>query len=231
MSTEIGAVVTETFARIFGQAPSALAQAPGRVNLIGEHTDYNGGFVLPLAIDRAARIACRPRGDRRVRVHAIDFDETVEFDIDALQKGQATGHWSEYVKGMAWSLREAGMVLRGWDGVLGSDVPIGAGLSSSAAIELAVARACQAAAGFDWNPAQMALRAQFAENAWVGVNCGIMDQLISAGGAGGLGPAHRLPLARDDGCSAARRTACRRARHRDASRAGGLGVQRAARAV
>ena len=180
MSTDIGAVVTEAFARAFGQSPAALAQAPGRVNLIGEHTDYNGGFVLPLAIDRAARLACRPRDDHRVRVHAIDFQETVEFDVDALQRGQGTGHWSEYVKGMAWSLREAGLSLRGWDGVLGSDVPIGAGLSSSAAIELAVARACQYTSGFAWDPAQMALRAQFAENAWVGVNCGIMDQLISA---------------------------------------------------
>jgi galactokinase len=180
MSSDLATRLVETFGRTFGQTPSSLAQAPGRVNLIGEHTDYNGGYVLPLAIDRAARIACRPREDGRIRVQAIDFDETVEFDIAALQPGKAAGHWSEYVKGMAWSLREADIPVRGWDGVLGSDVPIGAGLSSSAAIELAVARACQVSAGFEWDPAQIALRAQFAENAWVGVNCGIMDQLISA---------------------------------------------------
>jgi galactokinase len=177
---DIVARVTATFAQQFGAPAAFLAQAPGRVNLIGEHTDYNGGFVFPMAIDRAARIALRPREDRRVRVHAIDFGETVEFDIGTLTPGPRSGHWSEYVKGMAWSLRDAGVDVRGWDGVLGSDVPIGAGLSSSAAIELAAARAFHAASRFDWDPTTLARRAQHAENAWVGVQCGIMDQLISA---------------------------------------------------
>jgi galactokinase len=169
-----------TFTEVFGGSPALVARAPGRVNLIGEHTDYNGGFVFPMAIDRAAWIAFRPRLDARIRVHARSLDETVEFDLASLVPGAAAGHWSEYVKGTAWSLREAGLHPGGWDGVLASDVPIGAGLSSSAAIELAVARACAAAGGTPWDPAAMALRAQRAENAWVGVNCGIMDQLISA---------------------------------------------------
>ena len=180
MPPDISAQVVAAFAREFGTPATALAQAPGRINVIGEHTDYNGGFVFPMAIDRAARVALRPRDDRRIRVHAIDFGETVEFDVASLTPGSSTGHWSEYVKGTAWSLREGGMDLRGWDGVLGSDVPIGAGLSSSAAIELAVSRACHASSGFDWEPKAMALRAQYAENAWVGVQCGIMDQLISS---------------------------------------------------
>jgi galactokinase len=180
MTPDITAQVVAAFAREFGEPPAALARAPGRVNVIGEHTDYNGGFVFPMAIDRAARIALRPRTDGRLRVHAIDFGETIEFDVEALAPGVKTGHWSEYVKGVAWSLREAGYALRGWDGVLGSDVPIGAGLSSSAAIELAAACAFHASSGFDWDPKAMARRAQHAENAWVGVQCGIMDQLISA---------------------------------------------------
>ena len=180
MPQDIRGKVIAAFTKEFGAPPTALAQAPGRVNIIGEHTDYNGGFVFPMAIDRSARIAMRPRTDRLIRVRAIDFDETVEFEIEALAPGSQTGHWSEYVKGMAWSLRDAGLHPCGWDGVLGSNVPIGAGLSSSAAIELAVARACHASSAFRWDPKAMALRAQHAENAWVGVQCGIMDQLISS---------------------------------------------------
>jgi galactokinase len=180
MSHALDARTIAAFGQEFGSTPAALSRAPGRVNVIGEHTDYNGGFVLPMAIERAARLAFRPREDRIIRVHAIEFGETVAFDVARLTPGRPTGHWSEYVKGTAWSLREAGFDLRGWDGVLGSDVPIGAGLSSSAAIELTVAHACQAASGFPWEPKAMALRAQHAENEWVGMQCGIMDQLISA---------------------------------------------------
>ena len=172
--------VIAAFQREFGGVPTWLARAPGRVNLIGEHTDYNGGFVLPLAIDRAAWIACRPRPDGRIRVHSVSFGDTVEFDVALLRPASSSGHWSEYMKGTAWALREAGLRVGGWDGVLGSDVPIGAGLSSSAAIELATARACAAASGLPWDAKQMALLAQRAENVWVGVNCGIMDQLICA---------------------------------------------------
>jgi galactokinase len=155
-------------------------RAPGRVNLIGEHTDYNDGFVLPLAIDRAVWIALRPRDDRRVVVHSLEYGETAEFSLEALCRED--GGWIEYLKGTAWSLQDAGHVLTGWEGVLTGDVPRGAGLASSAALEMAAARAFAAAGGLTWDPIAMAKLGQRAENQWIGVNCGIMDQLISAAG-------------------------------------------------
>ncbi len=171
------------FAERFGNAPSVVVRAPGRVNLIGEHTDYNDGFVLPMAIDRAVVIALRPRADRTVRVVSLDYDEAVAFDLDALERGGPG--WAEYLKGSAWALGQAGGNLRGWDGVVTGDVPHGAGLSSSAALELATLRAFTAIAGAPWDPARMARLGQRAENEWVGVNCGIMDQMISAAGEDG----------------------------------------------
>jgi galactokinase len=175
--------VVEVFARRFGGPPVWLARAPGRVNLVGEHTDYNEGFVLPMAIDRAAWIAFRPRPDGRVHLFSLQFGEATEFDLGGLSKtGPA---WAQYVKGVAWSLREDGQALRGFEGVLAGDVPIGAGLSSSAAVELAAARALAASSGLAWEPKAMALRAQRAENSWVGMKCGIMDQLASAAAVAG----------------------------------------------
>ena len=171
--------ITAEFTQRFGSPPSAIVRAPGRVNLIGEHTDYNDGFVLPMAIDRAIWIALRPRPDRLVAAHSLDFDETAEFDLDRLEKQSG---WVEYPKGVAWSLQYAGYTLHGFDAVITGDVPIAAGLSSSAAWELAVARAFSVTSGFAWDAAKMALLAQRAENKWVGVNCGIMDQMISAAG-------------------------------------------------
>jgi galactokinase len=168
------------FAQRFARPPRWIVRAPGRVNLIGEHTDYNDGFVLPLAIDRAVWIALEPRDDRRVIVHSIDYAATAEFSLDALRHENAG--WIEYVKGTAWSLQDAGHRLTGWEGVLIGDVPLGAGLSSSAALEMAAARAFAAASNLAWDPATMAKLGQRAENKWVGVNCGIMDQLISAAG-------------------------------------------------
>lgn len=161
----------------FGSTPDLVVRAPGRVNLIGEHTDYNDGFVLPMAIDRAAWIALRPRSDRRVCIHALEMGETAAFNLDDLQKGNG---WAEYPKGVAWALQEDGLTLSGWEGVLSGNVPRGAGLSSSAAVEVAVARAFYALANRAWDPAQAARLAQKAENRWVGVNCGIMDQMVSA---------------------------------------------------
>jgi len=174
--------VVKQFQQHFGSRPSLLAQAPGRVNLIGEHTDYNDGFVLPMAIDRAIWIAARPRPDK-VRIHSLDFGQTIEFALDDLQKTEAG--WGEYVKGVAWALQEAGHQLAGWEGVMAGDVPLAAGLSSSAALELATARVFAALSDLPWDPAEMALIGQKAENQWVGVNCGIMDQLISAAGVKG----------------------------------------------
>ena len=172
--------VAADFTNRFGEAPRWVVRAPGRVNLIGEHTDYNDGFVLPLAIDRAVWIALRPRNDRRVVVHSIDFDQSGEFSLDGFSRQQAG--WIEYLKGTAWSLQDAGHRLTGWEGVVAGDVPLGAGLSSSAALEMATARAFAAVGNLAWNPAMMAKLGQRAENKWVGVNCGIMDQLISAAG-------------------------------------------------
>jgi galactokinase len=179
--------VVHEFQRRFNAPPAIVDRAPGRVNLIGDHTDYNDGFVLPMAIDRAVWIALRPRGDRRVTVHSLDFDEVRTFDLtDVVDLTERGNGWLEYVRGIAWALRDAGHTLdRGWDGVTAGDVPVGAGLSSSAALELATARAFAAVSDLRWEPTTMALLAQRAENAWVGVNCGIMDQLISAAGATG----------------------------------------------
>jgi galactokinase len=187
MSPLRGRVVAE-FERRFGESPEFVARAPGRVNLIGDHTDYNDGFVLPMAIDRAVWIALRPSEDGRVRVHSLDFDERTEFDpsvLPARRNGTSAEGWSEYIRGVAWALRGAGLPTRGWEGVVAGDVPLGAGLSSSAALELATMVAFAATGALEWHPATMARLAQRAENEWVGVNCGIMDQLISAAGRAG----------------------------------------------
>ena len=179
--------VSAAFVDRFGYPPRWIVRAPGRVNLIGEHTDYNDGFVLPVAIDRAIWIAAASCDDGRVVVHSLNFDERAEFSLDTLLgkdgslNNQGSG-WIEYLKGTAWSLQSAGHELAGWEGVLIGDVPLGAGLSSSAALEVATARAFAAAAGLEWDPVEMAKLGQKAENQWVGVNCGIMDQLISAAG-------------------------------------------------
>jgi galactokinase len=189
----IGSRVANEFERRLGAPPSVVVRAPGRVNLIGDHTDYNDGFVLPIAIDRGAWIALRPRTDQRVVVHSMDFTEPADFDLREVDDRAASrggggggGSWSEYVRGVGWSLATSGHRLaRGWEGVAGGDVPIGAGLSSSAALELAVARAFAAVNELVWDAAEMARVAQRAENEWVGVNCGIMDQLIAASGIDG----------------------------------------------
>lgn len=171
------------FERIHGAPPRAFVRAPGRVNLIGEHTDYNDGFVLPLAIDREVRLALTPRADRLVRLHTLDLGLTAEFDLGALARDRG---WAEYPKGVAWALQEhGGLEVRGFDAVLASDVPRGAGLSSSAALELATALAFQVASGFEWDARRMAVVCQKAENEWVGVASGIMDQLVSAAGVAG----------------------------------------------
>jgi len=172
--------VAEHFNRHFGEPPRWSVRSPGRVNLIGEHTDYNDGFVLPLAIDRAIWIGLRPRDDRRVVVHSVDYDQRSEFSLEGL--ANENSGWIEYVKATAWSLQEAGHELVGWEGVLVGDVPVGAGLSSSAALEMATARAFATVGDLAWDPATMAKLGQRAENQWIGVNCGIMDQLIAAAG-------------------------------------------------
>ena len=175
--------ISQAFQQRFAAAPTFVVRAPGRVNLIGEHTDYNDGFVMPMAIDRATWIALRPSGNRQVTVHALDFDERDTFDLDHLEP--KPGSWMNYVLGVTWALQQHGYATDGWEGVLAGDVPIGAGLSSSAALLLAAARAFAAVTGWDWDAPRMAQLSQYAENKWVGLNCGIMDQMISAAGVAG----------------------------------------------
>lgn len=173
--------VKQRFQIEFGEDPACIVRAPGRVNLIGEHTDYNDGFVLPMAIERATFIALRPRADGKVFAVSPDMDDRRCFALDNLQRPTAT-KWIDYLAGVAWSLQARGYVLRGWEGVVSGDVPIGSGLSSSAALELAAARAFYEVSAFEWDARSMALACQAAENEWLGVQCGIMDQMISAAG-------------------------------------------------
>ena len=182
--TSVAERVKHEFPRQFSGSATLLARAPGRVNLIGEHTDYNDGFVMPVAIDRAVWIALRPRKDNRVVVHSLDLGETSSFQLGNWPPKRGRG-WLEYIRGVAWVLSQEGHKLRGWEGVIAGDIPRGAGLSSSAAVEMAVARAFSSVSDIKWDPTAMALAGQRAENQWVGVNCGIMDQLISARGEAG----------------------------------------------
>jgi len=168
-----------TFERAFGRAPEIVAEAPGRVNLIGEHTDYNGGFVLPVGIDRTVAVAAAPAEGKRVRVYSADFDARDEWQVDAPRR---TGRreWRDYVRGVAWALLDAGYELRGADVAIAGDVPLGAGLSSSAALEVAVGGALCGIGGVEVKMQRLALLCQKAENQFVGVQCGIMDQLAAA---------------------------------------------------
>jgi galactokinase len=170
--------VLQAFHQRFGTQPDWIVRTPGRVNLIGDHTDYNNGFVLPMAIDRSVWIALRRRSGNQVILQSLDFKETLEFDLKDFRKQAIT--WEEYVKGVAWTLRDEGLDLSAWEGVVAGDIPVASGLSSSAALELAVARAFAAAANWPWQPKLVARLMQKAENEWVGVASGIMDPLISA---------------------------------------------------
>ncbi|HOG46754.1 MAG TPA: galactokinase [Anaerolineae bacterium] len=178
------AAVRSAFAERFRRPAEHVARAPGRVNLIGEHTDYNEGFVLPMAIERDVLIACAARTDRDVVLHSLDFHETATFSLGKIER--VTQHtWSNYVRGVARELQAAGVALRGIDAVLQGNVPIGAGLSSSAAFEVATALAFLATSQAEMDRVQVALLAQRAENRFVGMQCGIMDQFISALGQAG----------------------------------------------
>lgn len=173
------------FEAVFGHAPDGLWSAPGRVNLIGEHTDYNEGFVLPFAIDRRTLVALGVRDDRRVRVASTFADELAEIDLDALTPESLDG-WSAYPLGVAWALGEHGADLSAVPGVdlfIDSDVPVGAGLSSSAAIESAVAMALNDSWRLGLDRPTLARVGQRAENVAVGAPTGIMDQSASLLGA------------------------------------------------
>jgi len=171
--------IRQKFAEIFGEEPVAVVRAPGRVNLIGGHTDYNDGYVLPIAIDRSVLVAATPRDDRQVVIYALDFGESVEFSLHDIGRDQAKP-WSNYQRGVAYFLEERGLELPGLNAVVTGDVPIGSGLSSSAAVEVSMAYTWQVLTGFRLRRVELALLCQRAENEFVGMNCGIMDQFVSA---------------------------------------------------
>jgi galactokinase len=174
--------VVEAFEQAFGGAPEGLWFAPGRVNLIGEHTDYNDGFVLPAAIDLEIRICFVATDDRRVELTRLDTDERLGFELDAI--GSPREEWIDYVAGVAQALAERDVPMRGLRGVIASDLPISSGLSSSAALELGAAWAL-AVERPPLEPMEMALVGQRAENSYVGVRSGLMDQFAVAFGERG----------------------------------------------
>ncbi len=178
MSADV-ANLARAFASQHGHEPRFIAEAPGRVNLIGEHTDYNGGFVLPVAIDRTVAVAVAPREDARVRIHSVDLDQCDDYSLDTARR-HPMGGWRNYVRGVLWALLDAQLPLRGVDLSVSGDVPQGAGLSSSAALELALAGAICSASGIELPARDMALLCQRAEHMYAGVQCGIMDQLTAA---------------------------------------------------
>lgn len=159
-------------------------QAPGRVNLLGEHTDYSGGFCMPAALDFNTLVAASPRTDSLLRLYSLDFRTAAEFDLKDLQR-TGKGEWSAYPAGVAWSLGLSGVKVEGADLTFSGNVPLGAGLSSSASIEVATAIALLALAGAERARPQVALACQKAENDFVGAPCGIMDQFVSACGVKG----------------------------------------------
>jgi galactokinase len=175
---EAASKLRRVFRDEFGAEPELVARAPGRVNLIGEHTDYNDGFVLPVAIDRDVRVAVRRRPDRRVRLFAANFRRRSAFSLHDVRH-QPGERWSHYQRGVVVMLQRAGFDVGGFDAAIDGDVPSGAGLSSSAAVEVATATALKALFGLDLDSVRLALLCQQAENEFVGVNCGIMDQFIS----------------------------------------------------
>ncbi len=169
------------FKKQFNAAPTFTARAPGRVNLIGEHTDYNDGFVLPMAINRDVTFVGAPRTDGVVRIHSLNFEQSAQFALESIHKDDLG--WLNYVRGVADVLQKHGYELNGFDAVMHGDVPIASGLSSSAATELATIMAFKAVGGDHVraiNGVDAAKFAQQAENEFVGVNCGIMDQFISS---------------------------------------------------
>jgi galactokinase len=168
------------FTQRYGSTPRVFS-APGRVNLIGEHTDYNDGFVLPMAIDRRTYVAIAERADRCVRVGSLVLKDAAEFTIDGPDDLQ-DHKWAKYVAGVAWTLRRRGVALKGADVLIDSDVPIGGGLSSSAALEVAIGKALTTIATATIDPKELALAAQQAEHEFVGAKVGIMDQLAATFG-------------------------------------------------
>ncbi len=192
------------FEKLYGREPR-LFRAPGRVNLIGEHTDYNGGFVLPMAIERETVVACAARADRKVLVRSSNLNESAEIDLDAPAQ-KLRGSWLDFIEGVARILEREGVKLRGADLLISSNVPHGAGLSSSAALEISVGLALAEVSRQTVDRVKLALAGQSAEHEFVGAKVGIMDQFISALGKRGHAllidcrslQAEQIPFASDD---------------------------------
>ncbi len=177
--------ISEIFINHFGVNPSLFIQAPGRVNLIGEHTDYNDGFVLPCAINLQLVVASRKRTDNKVRVVASNYDgETDEFTLsESIPKSNKL--WANYVRGMVQFLCQRNYELSGADLVITSNIPLSVGLSSSAALEVAIGKTFQLLYNLDISGNGIALTGQLTENEYIGFQCGIMDQLVSVKGVAG----------------------------------------------
>ena len=185
--------VFAAFRTVAGHYPEVAAFAPGRVNLIGEHTDYNEGFVLPAAVDRGVAVAGRRLPGETFTLHAVDLGESCTFARGALKRDP--GHsWADYFKGVVWALSNRGIEVPVGEAAITGDIPQGAGLSSSAAYEVATVRLLSALGGFELPPLELAKLAREAENGFVGVACGIMDQMASMFGAQGKSLLPRLPL-------------------------------------
>ncbi|MBI1740048.1 MAG: galactokinase [Candidatus Koribacter versatilis] len=175
--------LTQRFERSYGTRPR-IFRAPGRVNLIGEHTDYNDGFVMPAAIEFYTWVAADRRGDPVLRVESDQFSEAAEWPLDGLS-GAPRKHWSDYVRGVAAVLQAAGCPLSGANLVIHGQVPLGAGLSSSAALEVSTALALLSVSNYQLPPLELAKLCQRAEHEYAGTRCGIMDQFIATFGRSG----------------------------------------------
>jgi galactokinase len=185
-----GMDLSSRFEEFYGRSPSVQGHAPGRVNLLGEHVDYNDGIVLPAAIDRKLCLAAAPTSDEVVTLNALDLDKQVSFRLNDVNNrhdldGRPLPGWALYPAGVAWALQLAGAPLCGMQVVYASDIPIGAGLSSSAALEVAFATTWQALSGWEMDRLNLAKLCQRAENEYVGVSSGLMDQFASACGVEG----------------------------------------------
>jgi galactokinase len=175
--------LTQHFERLFGTRPR-IFRAPGRVNLIGEHTDYNDGFVMPAAVAFSTYVAVAPRPDRKLVIHSEEFPGNFEFDLDHLPE-RRTGAWCDYVLGVASVLQQRGLKFGGASLLVHGEVPIGAGLSSSAAVEVASALALMSMSETQLPLPEIAKLCQYAENNFVGAKVGIMDQFVSCMGKAG----------------------------------------------
>lgn len=173
------------FEQLFRSKPAVRAIAPGRVNLIGEHTDYNDGFVLPIAIQYAISVLAAPRADGQVQIYSLDYDSQIQFSLAKKIEKVEDHSWSNYERGVFEAFQRRGFKPAGMDMLISGDVPLGAGLSSSAAVEMATAMAIRELFQFDVSTLELVRLAQEAENQFVGMNCGIMDQFISGMGKAG----------------------------------------------